>query len=83
MGPEQVQVVGLILKALEAYYSSGCNLGEARRIASRFFYKQLKRPHYEAGVESNTRVVLRKEGAKCIAAFAGNHDQVRKFLAKN
>jgi len=68
------------LEALEAYYASGCSMEEARRLAARFFYKQLRKPYYEAGIESKIRIILIQEGEKCIAVLAGNHDQIKKFL---
>mgnify|MGYP000389059357 CR=1 FL=1 len=81
LGHEQKRITGLILEALTVYYSSGCDLLEAQKISPQFFYKQLRKPYYEAGVERNIRVVIRKEGEKCIAVLAGNHDQIRQFLA--
>jgi len=81
LGLEQKKIVGLILESLAAYYSSGCNLQGAQKIAPQFFYKQLRKPYYEAGVEGNIRVVIRREGEDCIAILAGNHDQIRQFLA--
>ena len=81
LGYEQRKIVGLILESLAAYYSSGCSLQEAQKIASRFFYKQLRKLYYEAGVEGNVRVVIRQEDELCIAVLAGNHDQIRQFLA--
>jgi len=81
LGYEQKIIVALILESLTAYYNSACNLSEARKIASRFFYKQLRRPYYEAGIEGGIRVVIRREGEKCIAILAGNHDQIKRFLA--
>lgn len=83
LGSEQKRMVGLILEALDIYYSTGCNLLEAQRKASNFFYKKLKDPYYEAGVEKNIRVIIRKEGNKCIAMLAGSHDQIRQFLANS
>lgn len=80
LGYEQRKIVGLILESLAAYYSSGCNLQEAQKIAPRFFYKQLRKPYYEAGIEGNIRVVIRQEGENCILVLAGNHDQIRQFL---
>ncbi len=56
LGHEQKRVVGLILESLDVYYSSGCNIYEAQKIAPRFFYKQLRKPYFEAGVEGNMRV---------------------------
>ena len=79
----QVKIVALILEAVTAYYAQGCTLSSVQKIAPRFFYKQLRRPYYEAGVESSLRVVLRKEGEKCIAVLAGNHDQIKQFLANS
>jgi len=81
LGLEQKKIVGLILDSLIAYYSSCCNLLEAQKITPRFFYKQLRKPYYEAGIEGNIRVVIRQEGEHCIAVLAGNHDQIRQFLA--
>jgi len=81
LGYEQKKIAGLIFESLTAYYSGGCNLQEAQKIAPRFFYKQLRKPYYEAGIEGNIRVVIRQEGENCIAVLAGNHDQIRQFLA--
>jgi hypothetical protein len=80
LGYEQRKIVGLILESLTAYYSSGCNLQEAQKIAPRFFYKQLRKLYYEAGVEGTIRVVISREGENCIAVLAGNHDQIKQFL---
>ncbi len=76
----QVKTVASILEALDVYYASGCDLAKAKEISSRFFYKQLKTPYYEAGIEGRLRVVIRREGQKCIAVLAGNHNQIRRFL---
>ena len=81
MGSEQKKIVGLILEVVTIYYSSNCDLLEAQKIATRFFYKQLRKPYYEAGVERNIRVAIRREGEKCIAIVAGNHNQIKRFLA--
>ena len=51
LGYEQKKIVGLILESLTAYYSSGGNLLEAQKDAPLFFYKQLRKPYYEAGIE--------------------------------
>lgn len=74
--------MGTIVEALYAYYSNNCSLTSAQEIAPGFFYKQLRRPYYEVGVEKNIRIILRKEGNKCIAILAGNHDQIKRFLIK-
>ena len=81
LGAEQCEVVAQILEALKIYYASGCNLHETQRTSPRFFYKQLRKPYYEAGVESNLRVILAREKQLCTALLAGNHDQIRRFLA--
>lgn len=78
---QQKETVSLVLEALIVYYANRCSLIEAQKIAPRFFYKQLRKPYYEAGVERNLRVVLYKEDEKCIAVLAGNHDQIKRFLA--
>jgi len=80
LGYEQRVVAGQIIEAVKVYYETDCNLEEARRVAPRFFYKQLRKPYYEAGIESNIRIVIRRDEEKCIALLAGNHDQVRQFL---
>ena len=82
LGSEHKKITGLILEALEVYYSSGCDLLEAQRIAPGFFYKQLRKPYFEAGAERNIRVVIRKEEEKRIVILAGNHDQIKQFLAR-
>jgi len=81
LGYEQKKIVGLILEALIVYYSSECGILEAQKIAPQFFYKQLRRPYYETGIERNIRVVVRREDEKCIAVLAGNHNQIKQFLA--
>ena len=81
LGHGQRKTVGLILEALDVYYSSGCNLMEAKKLATRFFYKQLRKPYYETGIERNIRVLIRREGSKCIAILAGNHKQIKQFLS--
>ena len=81
LGHELKKIAGLILESLNVYYSSGRNLLEAQKISPRFFYKQLRRPYYEAGIEGNIRVIIKQEGENCIAVLAGNHDQIKQFLA--
>lgn len=81
LGYEQKKIVGLILESLTVYYSNGCDLYEAQKIAPRFFYKQLRKPYHEAGIEGTIRVVIRREDEKCIAILAGSHNQVKQFLA--
>ena len=81
LGAEQREVVAQILEALKIYYASGCSLQEVQRRSPRFFYKQLRKPYYKAGVESNLRVVIAREKQMCTALLAGNHDQIRRFLA--
>ena len=81
LGYEQKKIVGLILESLAVYYSSGCDLYEAQKITPRFFYKQLRKPYHEAGIEGTIRVIIRREDGKCIVILAGNHNQVKQFLA--
>jgi len=81
LGHNQKRITAQILEALDIYYSSGCNLEEARKTASRFFHKQLRKPYYEAGVEGKIRVIIKIEGEKCLAMLAGNHDQIKQFLS--
>lgn len=77
----QKETVRLLLKAIMTYYASNCDLAEAQKIAPRFFYKQLRKPFYEAGVEQKIRLVIRREGPECFAMIVGNHDEVKRFLA--
>jgi len=77
----QKQTVRILLEAIEAYFASDCNLAEAQKIAPRFFYKQLRKPFYEAGIEGKLRLIIRREKSQCFALMVGNHDQVKKFLA--
>lgn len=78
---EQIKIVGQILEALSIYYASNCSFLEAQKVATRFFYKQLRKPYYEAGIERSIRVIIRREGEECIAILAGNHNQVKQYLA--
>jgi len=80
LGYEQKKIAGLILESLVAYYSSGCNLLEAQKIAPRFFYKQLGKPYYEAGIERNIRVVIRQEDENYIVILAGNKIPGTQYL---
>ena len=82
LSADQIKIVGLILEALNAYYAGNGDLSKATTIAPRFFYKQLRKPYYEAGVERNLRVVIRRDGEKGVLVMAGNHDQIRRFLAE-
>ncbi|MBU1122368.1 MAG: hypothetical protein KKF54_06720 [Candidatus Omnitrophica bacterium] len=82
LAQKQKETIALILEAIIVYYSSGCSLMKAQKVTPRFFYKQLRRPYYEAEVERNLRVIFYKENEKCITVLAGNHDQIKRFLAK-
>ena len=80
LGTGQRSIAAAILKCLQAYYTHDSSISKAKEYASGFFYKQLRKPYCEAGIESNVRIVLRRERQKCIAMLAGNHDQIRQFL---
>ncbi|MGR3177758.1 MAG: hypothetical protein ACUZ8E_06850 [Candidatus Anammoxibacter sp.] len=54
-----------------------------QKVELRFFYKQLRKPYYEAGVESRIRVLVEREKSECFAILAGNHEQVKRFLASH
>ena len=77
----QKVTVRILLEAIEAYFASDCNLAEAQKIAPRFFYKQLRKPFYEPGIEGKLRLIIRREKSQCFALMVGNHDQVKRFLA--
>lgn len=76
----QKEIIGLLLEALSVYYATGCDVHAAHRSAPRFFYKQLRKPYYEAGIERTLRIVIRRDGENCIAMVAGNHNQIEQFL---
>jgi len=76
----QKQTVRRLLEALQIYYASNCDLNEAQKIAPRFFYKQLRKPFYEAGIEGKLRLIIRRDKSQCFAILVGNHDQVKRFL---
>ncbi|MCK5451739.1 MAG: hypothetical protein KAI70_08235 [Candidatus Omnitrophica bacterium] len=82
LGSGQKKIIGSMLEALDVYFSSNCDLSEARQITPGFFYKQLRKPYYESGIEGNMRVILKREGNNCIAILTGNHDQIEKFLSQ-
>ena len=81
LDPQQKIIAQRILKALEVYYACNCDLEQVHRLESRFFYKQLRKPYYEAGIESKIRVIIERDQSKCFLVLAGNHNQVRRFLA--
>jgi hypothetical protein len=83
LGSKEVAIVKSILKTLLVYYGSDCNVSEAQKLYPRFFYKQLRKPYYEAGIEGKIRVIIEKQGDQCMAILAGNHDQIKQFLKKN
>ncbi len=83
LGEEQKEIVQRILKALIVYYDSNCNLEKTQRFEARFFYKQLRKPYYEAGVEDKIRIVIERSKSECFAVLAGNHDQIKRFLASH
>ncbi len=82
LGHNQIKIIGRILEALKAYYQSNCQLDKAQEIEPRFFYKQLRKPFYEAGVESKIRIIIRREQSNCYVILAGNHDDIKRFLAR-
>ncbi len=81
LGHEQRKIVGTIVEVLYVYYASGCSFEDVRKIAPRFFHKQLRKPYYEAGVEGKTRVIIKIDGEKCLLVVAGNHNQIKQFLS--
>lgn len=80
LDPQQKVTVKTALRALLIYFSTNNDLTEAQKIAPRFFFKQLRRPFYEIGIEGKLRVILRKDELTFTAILAGNHDQVKRFL---
>ena len=80
LGHKERSIVISILEALRTYYASNCDLEQARIVQTGFFYKQLWKPFYEAGIERNICVVIRREKEICYAVAVGNHDQIRRFL---
>lgn len=82
LDPSQQRIVGLILEALTVYYASGFNLEEAAKIAPHFFYKQLRKPYHEVGIERNLRIITCHDGERITAILAGNHNQIKQFLSR-
>ncbi len=80
LDPQQISIVVRIIEALNLYYSQNCDSAISKSIYPGFFYKQLRKPYYEAGIEKTIRVVIRREQSRCIAVIAGDHDQIRRFL---
>ncbi len=81
LDPAQRKIVHRILKALFTYYMSNCQLYEAHKTESRFFYKKLRSPYYEDGVESKIRIVIERKKSECLAVLAGDHDDIKRFLS--
>lgn len=81
LDPQDKEIVKLILRAWRVYFATQNNLLEARKVAPRFFFKQLRRPFYETGIEGRWRIVLRREDLAFVALIAGNHDRIRRFLS--
>ena len=83
LDPQQRETIAAILEAVRMYYGANADLAAAQKTFPGFFYKKLRHDLYEAGVEGKSRVIIRKEGSNCSAMFAGNHDQIRRFLSGN
>ncbi len=83
LDPNEKATIKLALQALLIYFSSNNNLEEAQRIAPRFFFKQLRKPFYETGIEGRLRIVLRKDDLSFFAILAGNHDDVQRLLMRS
>ncbi len=81
--PGQKETVKLALRALTVYFENNNDLTKARHFAPRFFFKQLRHPFYEIGVEGKIRIILRREETTFTAILAGNHDEIRRFLANS
>lgn len=77
---EQKVIVQRIVRTLHAYYENNCDLAEAQKVETRFFYKQLRKPYYEVGVEGKLRVIIEREKSECYLVLAGNHEDVKRFL---
>ena len=82
LDPGQKEIVKRILKGLLIYYFSNCDVAKAKEEESGFFYKQLSKPYYEAGVEGKVRVLIERDKSECFVILAGNHDQIKRFLVK-
>lgn len=80
LDPEQKAIVQRILRALYTYYENNCDLAEAQKVETRFFYKQLRKPYYEAGVEGKLRVIIEREKSECYLVLAGNHEDIKRLL---
>ncbi|MBF0523449.1 MAG: hypothetical protein HQL24_10415, partial [Candidatus Omnitrophica bacterium] len=68
----QKKIVQRILETLEVYYAHNGDASEVQKVEPRFFYKQLRKPYYETGIEGKLRVVIEREKADCYLVLAGN-----------
>jgi hypothetical protein len=83
LDPQEVTIIKLAIKAFVLYLANGNSLIDAQQIAPRFFFKQLRKPFYEIGIDGRLRIILRKEENQFTGILAGNHDDVRRFLARS
>ena len=83
LDPSQKTIVQRIVRALQAYLHAGADLSAAQKVEAGFFYKQLCKPYYEAGVEGKMRIIMERDKADCYLVLAGNHEDIKRFLMRN
>ena len=82
LDPQQKLIVARILEAFIVYLETNGDLLEAKKISPRFFFKKLRTPYYEAGVETRLRIIFEKHAGNFYAILTGDHDQIKRFLSQ-
>ncbi len=83
------EIAGLIVTLLVRFFESGLPITGRPQVVRlekrsyRLVFKKLRGQIWEAYLEGHLRILTRLEDDKHFLVFAGNHDQVRKFLKEN
>ena len=86
LGRREKQIAGQIVSALYAYFQSGSSQTGTPFVASlegrhrRLVFKKLRGEIWETYIEGKVRVLTRFEKNAHTLVFAGNHDEVQRFL---
>ncbi len=86
LGDKERHIAGLVVSALYNYFNSGSSamsdpyMIQLNKRTYRLVFKKLQGAIWEAYLDNQVRVLTRLEKNKYFLVFAGNHDQVKKFL---
>lgn len=89
LGHAEKRITGLVVLALLEHFKSGASAGAAPFIAHlegrayRLVFKKLEGAVWEAYIEGHVRALTRLQENRHFLVFAGNHDQVRRFLKES